>query len=65
MAPGDSVFSATYYMYVVLTLTRLEPQSRYGDKPVKFLLIVVCSQNGTAVLKGLTLESRSPRSPMI
>ena len=29
----------------------LEPQSRFGDKPVKFQL--VCPQNGTAVLKGL------------
>ena len=33
-------------------LTPLEPQSRFGDKPVKFQ--VVCPQNGTAVLKGLT-----------
>ena len=33
-------------------LTHLEPQSRFGDKPVKFQ--VVCPQNGTAVLKGLT-----------
>ena len=31
-------------------LTRLEPQSRFGDKPLKFQ--VVCPQNGTAVLKG-------------
>ena len=30
-------------------LTLLEPQSRSGDKPVKFQ--VVCPQNGTAVLK--------------
>ena len=33
-------------------LTHLEPQSRCGDKPLKFQ--VVCPQNGTAVLKGLT-----------
>ena len=32
-------------------LTLLEPQSRCGDKPLKFQ--VVCPQNGTAVLKGL------------
>ena len=32
-------------------LTLLEPQSRFGDKPVKFQ--VVLSPNGTAVLKGL------------
>ena len=31
--------------------TLLEPQSRFGDKPVKFQ--VVFPQNGTAVLKGL------------
>ena len=30
-------------------LTLLEPQSRFGDKPVKFQ--VVCPQSGTAVLK--------------
>ena len=34
----------------VLTLS--EPQSRFGDKPLKYQ--VVCPQNGTAVLKGLT-----------
>ena len=34
-------------------LTLLEPQSRFGDKPVKFQ--VVCPQNGTEVLKGLTV----------
>ena len=33
-------------------LTPLEPQSRCGDKPLKFQ--VVCPQNGTAVLEGLT-----------
>ena len=32
-------------------LTLLEPQSRFGDKPLKFQ--VVCPQNETAVLKGL------------
>ena len=35
----------------ILSLTPLEPQSRSGDKPVKFQ--VVLSPNGTAVLKGL------------
>ena len=35
-----------------IQLTPLEPQSRFGDKPVKFQ--IVCPQNGTAVLKGLT-----------
>ena len=51
-------------------LTLLEPQSRFGDKPLKSQ--VVCPQNGTAVLKGLmgkthtytccthTQHSRSP-----
>ena len=33
-------------------LTLLEPQFRFGDKPLKFQ--VVYPQNGTAVLKGLT-----------
>ena len=33
------------------TLVVLEPQSRFGDKPVKFQ--VVRPQNGTVVLKGL------------
>ena len=32
-------------------LTRLEPHSRFGEKPLK--LQVVCPLNGTAVLKGL------------
>ena len=31
-------------------LTLLEPQPRFGDKPLKFQ--VVCPQNGIAVLKG-------------
>ena len=31
--------------------TRLEPQSRFGDKLLKFQ--VVCPQNGTAALRGL------------
>ena len=35
------------------SLTLLERQSRFGDKPPKFQ--VVCPQNGTAVLNGLTL----------
>ena len=31
-----------------LFITLLEPQSRFGDKPLKFL--VICPQNGAAVL---------------
>ena len=38
-------------------LTLLEPQSRFGDKPVKFQ--VVCPQNGTSVLKGLICQNTS------
>ena len=38
--------------YVIL----LEPQSRFGDKPVKFQ--VVRPQNGTAVLRGLKHDCR-------
>ena len=34
------------------SLTLLEPQSRFGEKPLKFQ--VVCPQNGTAVLNGLS-----------
>ena len=34
-----------------MLLTLLEPQSRSGDKPVKFQAVL--SPNGTAVLKGL------------
>ena len=47
-----------YICFMLLTL--LEPQSRFGDKPLQFQ--VVCPQNGTAVLKGLTaqIESNSP-----
>ena len=41
--------SALIVLFFFLTL--LEPQSRSGDKPVKFQ--VVLSPNGTAVLKGL------------
>ena len=39
-------------------LTLLEPQSRSGDKPVKFQ--VVLSPNGTAVLKGLRSSTLVP-----
>ena len=38
-------------------LTLLEPQSRFGDKPLTFQ--VVCPQNGTAALKGLTTTQYS------
>ena len=41
------------FSWLIRMLTPLEPQSRFGDKPVKFE--VVCPQNGTAVLKGLRL----------
>ena len=34
------------------SLTLLEPRSRFVDKPLKFQ--VVCPQNGTAVVKGLS-----------
>ena len=37
------------------SLTLLEPQSRFGDKPLKFQ--VVCPQNGTAVLEGLIRQA--------
>ena len=43
---------------LTLTLTLLEPQSRFGDKP--FYLEVVCPQNGPAVLKGLTYTVAVP-----
>ena len=36
-------------------LTPLEPQSRFGDKVLE--IRVECPQNGTAVLKGLTLPA--------
>ena len=36
----------------LLSLTPLEPQSRFGDNPLKFQ--VLCPQIGTSVLKGLT-----------
>ena len=34
----------------------LEPQSRFGDKPLKFQ--VVCPENGTAILKGLKRNTK-------
>ena len=34
-----------------------EPQSRFRDKPTSQSVCVLCPQNGTAVLKGLTLFS--------
>ena len=36
-------------------LTLLELQSHFGDRPLKFL--VVCPENGTPVLKGLTISN--------
>ena len=38
-------------LVVFILLTPLEPQSRFGDKRLKFQ--VVCPQDGTAVLKGI------------
>ena len=38
---------------LIVSLTPLEPQSRFGDKPPKFQ--VVCPQNGTAVLEGSSI----------
>ena len=39
-----------------LVLTLSEPQSRFGDKPLKFQ--VVCPRNGTPVLNGLIVVGR-------
>ena len=39
----------------MVVLTLLEPESRFGDKLFKFQ--VVCPQNGTGALKGLTMTS--------
>ena len=39
------------------SLTHLEPQSRFGDKLLR--IRVLCPQNGTAVLNGLTAVPRS------
>ena len=44
-------------------LTPLEPQSRFGDKPLKYQ--VVCPQNGTAVLKGLRLSNCLPKRSLV
>ena len=41
-------------------LTLLEPQSRFGDKTLKFQ--VVCPQNGTAVPKWLTINALLQRT---
>ena len=45
------------FMLQTWYLVLLEPQSRSGDKPVKFE--VVLSPNGTAVLKGLRQAERT------
>ena len=39
-------------LFETALITLLEPQSRFGGKPLK--LQAVCPQTGTAVLKGLT-----------
>ena len=49
----------------VSSLTPLEPQSHFGDTPLKFQ--VICPQIGTAVLKGLTPlvpQSRFEHKPL-
>ena len=43
-----------------LYLTLLEPQSRFGDRPLNFR--VVCPQHGTAVLKGLRSSIPHPKA---
>ena len=50
------------YVYTICSakLTLLEPQSRSGDKPLKFQ--VVLSPNGTAVLNGLKLRTKTSSS---
>ena len=49
--PTLSIFFYFHFFFPETVLTLLEPQPRFGDKPLKFQ--VVCPQNGTAVLKGL------------
>ena len=44
------------------TLTLLEPQSRCGDKSVKFQGL--CPQNGTAVRKGLSVSLATRNVPL-
>ena len=51
---------ATVFVACAPLLSIFEPQSRFGDKPVKFRL--VCPQNGTAVLKGLRHVFEETRS---
>ena len=55
LSPDIVCFKAGFLFFLmvfrIFLLTLLEPQSRSGDKPVKFQ--VVLSPNGTAVLKGL------------
>ena len=53
---GNSIYQNIGSSMYQNVLTLLEPQSRFGDKPVK--LEVICPQNGTAVLKGLTPQVR-------
>ena len=45
-----------------MLLTPLGPQSRFGDKLLEICL--VCPQNGTAVLKGLTVNPVSTAVPI-
>ena len=50
------IFHSVRFNALWVGLTLLEPQSRFGDKLVKFR--IVCPQNGTAVLKGLSVKKR-------
>ena len=51
----SSYVQQQYFGASMYALTLLEPQSRFGDKPLKFQ--VVYPQNGTAILKGLSVCS--------
>ena len=54
MIEGEIPGTGTCYCCAAgVPVLHLEPQSRFGDKPLKFQ--VVRPQNGTAVLKGLKL----------
>ena len=59
-APQKSSFESLTcsYGHSTGTLTLIEPQSGFGDKPLK--RHVVCPQNGTAVLKGLSVRYGIP-----
>ena len=54
---GIRIHTNTYHGTI---LTLLEPQSRFGDKSLNFQ--IVCPQNGTGALKGLTHNKNSTRN---